>query len=245
AAAHARYEVEQKEFDRRRYMKERDLISQAELDNQSLAAEQARAEYTGIKGMLLSAGLSDDEINEAIKHDGSSNQFILCSPADGLVVERIAGLGELANAGTAFAIIADPKSMWIEAHLTENQMKGVEPGDRLTFSSDGNGMDRIGGEIIWVSRFLDSETRMGTVRARVTDPNHRLHAGEFGRAKIVHSADLAVSLVPKNAVQWEGCCNVVFVKETQSRYRPRKVELHDGDGPYYQVTGGLRPGEEV
>ena len=52
-------------------------------------------------------------------------------------------------------------------------------------------------------------------------------------------------MVPKDAVQWEGCCNVVFVKETIDRYRPRKVVIEDGEGPYYQVVDGLLQGEEV
>ncbi len=244
-AMHARYEVERKELERHQYMNERDLISRAELDRQESAAEQARAEYIGTRGMLLSAGLSESDIDEVIKFGGLSNQFIMRSPSDGLVVERIARLGELIDAGKVFAIVADPRSMWIEARLTEEQIKDVRIGDQLTFSSDGNGIDRIGGEIIWVSRFLDTHTRMGTVRAKVIDPDHALHAGEFGRAKILHATDRVVSLVPKDAVQWEGCCNVVFIKETQDRYRPRKVQLLDGDGPYYQVTDGLRPGEEV
>ena len=54
-----------------------------------------------------------------------------------------------------------------------------------------------------------------------------------------------MALVSKEAVQWEGCCNVVFVREAVDRYRPRKVQLLDGNGAYYQVTEGLRPGEEV
>jgi multidrug efflux pump subunit AcrA (membrane-fusion protein) len=38
---------------------------------------------------------------------------------------------------------------------------------------------------------------------------------------------------------------VVFVRETDARYHPRKVELIESNGPYYQITGGLKPGEEV
>ena len=52
-------------------------------------------------------------------------------------------------------------------------------------------------------------------------------------------------MVPKDAVQWEGCCNVVFVREAPDRFRPRKVELIRGTGPYYQVSSGVEPGEEV
>ena len=46
-------------------------------------------------------------------------------------------------------------------------------------------------------------------------------------------------------MQWEGCCNVVFVRETVDRYRPRKVDFTDGPGSYYQVTNGLEAGEQI
>jgi cobalt-zinc-cadmium efflux system membrane fusion protein len=103
----------------------------------------------------------------------------------------------------------------------------------------------VGAEIIWVSRILDPHTRTGTVRAQVIDKHHNLQAGEFGRVTIIELSNQQVTLVPKDAVQWEGCCNVVFVREATDRFRPRKVELLNGNGAYYQVTGGLAPGEEI
>ncbi|MFH2055090.1 MAG: efflux RND transporter periplasmic adaptor subunit, partial [bacterium] len=129
--------------------------------------------------------------------------------------------------------------------LTEQQLSHVTVGQSLTFASDGRGLDRVGGQIIWVSRFLDPHSRTGTVRAEVIDSQHGLQASGFGRVSIGIPDGLDVVLVPKGAVQWEGCCNVVFVKESIDRYRPRKIRFGAGAGPYYQVTSGLKPGEDV
>ena len=135
--------------------------------------------------------------------------------------------------------------MWIEARLTEEQLRQVEVGQSLVFACDGAGLGRVGAEIIWVSRFLDPHSRTGTVRASVVDPHHGLQAGEFGRVAIALGDAESVTLVPKDAVQWEGCCNVVFVKESPLRYRPRKVALRAGEGGYYKLAGGVHPGDEV
>ncbi|MCB2230518.1 efflux RND transporter periplasmic adaptor subunit [bacterium] len=244
-SASAEYEVQRKELERHKGLRDGNMISEADFDRQSAVTERARAELVGARGMLQSAGLSVDDIDEIIKHGSLSNQFALRASASGMVVERIAQIGELLEAGRAFAMIADPSSMWIEANLAEEQLRQVRVGDRMTFDSDGRGLNRVGGEVIWTSRFLDPHTRTGTVRAKVFDPDNQLHAGEFGRARITRASAEQVTLVPKDAVQWEGCCNVVFVREAPDRYRPRKVHLIDGEGPYYQVTGGLRPGQEV
>lgn len=241
----AAYEVQRKELERHLVLRARELISEADFDLQAALTEQARAELAGVRGLLLSAGLRNEDVAEVIEFGSLNNSFALRAPAAGVMVERKAQLGELMEAGQSFAVLADPTLMWIEAQLTEEQIRAVEIGQNLVFNSDGRGLHRVGGKIIWISRFLDPHSRMGTVRAKVIDPNNRLQAGEFGRVEITASSDISVTLVPKDAVQWEGCCNVVFVKETIDRYRPRKVQLLSSRGPYYQVSDGLMQGEEV
>ena len=241
----AHFRVEQSQLERHDRLKERDLISQADWDMQSAVTEQARAEYVSARGLLLSAGLSEADIKESLENDNLSNQFFLRAPKAGVIIERIAQMGEFLNAGTTFAIIGNPSAIWIEARLTEQQMHAVDLGSELLFSSDGGGINRVGGKVIWVSQFLDPHTRTGTVRAQIIEPDHRLRAGEFGRVQIVSKGHDDVSLVHRDAVQWEGCCNVVFVKEASDRFRPRKVSLVGKEGQYYQVSSGVLPGEEV
>lgn len=243
--ARAAYEVEEQELVRHRELKSRNLISDSDYERQVAAVEQARAQVVSIRGVLSSAGLSESEIDASVSGGNLSNMFVLRAPSAGLVVERIAPLGKLLGAGEAFALLADPSAMWVEARLTEELLRRVSVGQRLTFASDGHSRRRVGAEVIWVSRFLDPHTRMGTVRARVIDRDHDLQAGEFGRVTFLAQESKQVTLVPKDAVQWEGCCNVVFVKETEDRYRPRKVHLLEGSGPYYQISHGLKPGEDV
>jgi cobalt-zinc-cadmium efflux system membrane fusion protein len=244
-SAYAANQAQEKELTRHQKLAAGDLISDADFERQVALTEQTRAELTSARGLLLAAGMSRADVDELLKHREVSNSFPLRAGIGGLLVERIAQIGELMPAGQAFSILADPSAMWIEARLTEEQLRFVKVGDLLTFTADGRGLDRVGGRVIWVSRFLDPHTRTGTVRAEVIDPEHDLHAGEFGRVHIEMDAGAEAVLVPKDAVQWEGCCNVVFVQETVDRYRPRKVRFMQGEGPYYQVTDGVRPGESV
>jgi cobalt-zinc-cadmium efflux system membrane fusion protein len=115
----------------------------------------------------------------------------------------------------------------------------------MEFAADGNGFKKCSGEIIWIARFLDEETRTVTVRARVKNKSAMIHAGEFGRVSIKNNNSDAAVIIPRDAVQWEGCCNVVFVKETPDRFRPRKVKIEPGSNGYYNVSEGLGPGEEI
>lgn len=244
-SAAATRDVQQKELSRHEDLKAASLISESDFERQTSLSEQANANYSAAWGLLSAAGMSDDDIDNVVKQQQVSKSFALRAPADGIVVERNAQLGELLEAGGAFAMLADPAHMWVEARLTEEQLRQVEVGQMLLFSSDGRGMDRVGARVIWVSRYLDPHSRTGTVRAEVVDPDHKLQAGEFGRATIKRHESEPIVLVHKDAVQWEGCCNVVFVRETDQRYRPRKVDILGRAGPYYQVTGDVRPGDDI
>ncbi len=244
-SADASYSMHDKELSRFKQLRENKLISASEYEHQLSVTEHARSDFMSAQGLLLSAGVSSSDILDLLASGIITNTFTLHATRGGIVIDRIAQLGELLEAGRAFAVLADPSAMWIEAQLTEEQIRQVSPGQTLTFSADGRGQARIGAEIIWVSKFLDPQTRTGIVRANVIDPSHKLQAGEFGRVSIVNTNKSSATLVNKNAVQWEGCCNVVFVKETSNRFRPRKVDIHDGNGMYYQVLNNLEAGEEV
>jgi len=241
----ASLKVQQKELDRHKELLAKELISTSDYDQQEALTEQVLAEFTSAKRLLLSAGLNDEDIQSLIDTKTVSSNFVLRSQSDGMLVERIAQLGKLHDAGSAFAILANPQAMWVEAQLTEQQIRFVENGQKMKYTSDGRGINQVGAEIIWVSRFLDPHTRTGTVRARVMDPSAKLQAGEFGVVSISKSYDELTLLVPKDAVQWEGCCNVVFVKESDSRYRPHKVNLIGRMGEYYQVSDGVSIGDQV
>jgi len=243
--AHSENEIEKRELERFEELKSKNLVSQSEYDRQLSDSKRHLAELTSARGQLSSAGMSAGDIDEIISGGVVSNQILLRAPDKGIVVERKAQLGELLSAGNAFAVLADPNSMWIEASVSEEQIRNISVGQMLTFTSDGQGLNRIGGKVIWVARHLDAHTRTGIVRAEIVGDAGRFQSGEFGHVKFASQVETDVTLVPKDAVQWEGCCNVVFVKESQSRYRPRKVSLAEGNGPFYQILNGVKPGEEV
>ena len=52
-------------------------------------------------------------------------------------------------------------------------------------------------------------------------------------------------IVPRESVQWEGCCNVVFVKQNETTFVPRKVHLGPSSGAFYEVISGVEDGDVV
>jgi len=146
--------------------------------------------------------------------------------------------------GEQLARIGDPSALWIEGRLREREATRLERGQRVEFTADGRALRRTAGEVIWISSFLDPRTRTATVRVKPVQAGS-LRAHEFGRLRLpVGPAEPSI-LVPRDAVQWEGCCNVVFVQEAADRFRPRKVEIAAADAAYYRVISGLQPDDQV
>ena len=99
----------------------------------------------------------------------------------------------------------------------------------------------------WVSTKVEPDTR--TVKARIELPNEEglLRANMFGTAKIFTSPVRQTIMVPKSAVQWEGCCNVAFLEPANggTSFQTVALTLLASRGDQYEVGGGLRPGDSV
>ena len=223
----------------------RRLISQAEYEEIEGATNSALNHLNGSLGKLRASGLSTDEIETLAKTRAVSSRWTLRSPIGGTLLERKAQLGVRLEAGAALAKAGDPTKLWIEAHVPEREAANVVVGQRVDFSADGKEFERVAGRIFWIAQFVDPQTRTITVRAELAETEHSALANRFGAVLFAVSSDAGALSVSKDAVQWEGCCNVVFVEESPGKYRPRKVTLKKGDRGHYQATSGMRSGEMV
>jgi len=242
----ANWKVHEQELKREEELRKKNIISAAAYEATLASTQVAQAELAKTEGFLRAAGMSEEELQEILTKKSVTSRYWLRATISGRLMRRDAKLGELLPAGTPLTLISDPSSLWIEAKVREQDVKRVKVGQEMEFMPDASGNRRFKGQIIWVVQYLDRETRTATVRGKMLSSSDRLNPGEFGRAIIyTGKANTSAVLVPKDAVQWEGCCNVVFVQEAPDRYRPRKVKIDTGEADYYRVTEGLRPGELV
>jgi cobalt-zinc-cadmium efflux system membrane fusion protein len=230
---------------RAKSLRESDLLSQAEYEGTEAETRAAEARFAGVHGLLLTAGFSDADCDVLLESKEVSQRYTLRAPSTGLLVERRAPVGELLDAGSPLALIGDPSEVWIEAQVRERELADIRVGQSIEFSVDGSAIERVAGKVIWVAQFLDQQTRTGTVRAKLLSAHRAIKANLFGRAKIYTDDNSALAVVSHDAVQWEGCCNVVFVQEAVDRYRPRKVNVARGDNDHYRILSGVVPGEMI
>ncbi|OGP79338.1 MAG: hypothetical protein A2V86_04360, partial [Deltaproteobacteria bacterium RBG_16_49_23] len=231
--AQANWRVREQELKRKEELRKQNIISTATYEATLASAQVTQVELAKAEGFLRAAGMSDDELQEFLTKKSVTPRYWLRTPVSGRLMRRDAKLGELLPGGTPLTLISDLSLLWIEAKVREQDVKKIKVGQQMEFLTDASANRRFGGKVIWVAQYLDQETRTATVRGKILSSSDRLNPGEFGRAIIyTQAANTSAVLVPKNAVQWEGCCNVVFVQEAQDRYRPRKVKIDIGEADY-------------
>ncbi len=223
---------------------EASLISSAEHQRIVSEFEITKTRRNGLAGQLRAAGLSDEQISR-LETTGVGSRWTLMAPQAGNLLDRRAPLGLMQASGATIVLLGDPTALWIEGHLRQSDAGAIRVGQRAFFAADGGSLERTPAEIFWVAPYVDSDSRTVSVRARLLEIDSSVKAYRYGRLIVASAGSSETVIVAKNAVHWEGCCNVVFVREDAARYRPRKVEIERGDRTHYRVASGLNAGEMV
>ncbi|MCW8129739.1 MAG: efflux RND transporter periplasmic adaptor subunit [Planctomycetota bacterium] len=173
------------------------------------------------------------------------NLIPLMAPFDGVVIERDAVEGEAIDPSRPVFVLADVTKMWLMMEVKQEEAGALSLGQKVVFKTDAAGAETISGELSWISTAADEKTR--TVRARAVFENAegRVRAGTFGSGKITVRESEKATAVLSEAIHWEGCCYVVFVRLTDDIFQTRKVKLGSVNGPFTEIRIGVMPGEVV
>jgi cobalt-zinc-cadmium efflux system membrane fusion protein len=204
-------------------------------------------------------GLSDEEIARRIRLLGlpdavaptldpetvTANLLPLTAPFDGVVIGRDMVAGESAGPGQSHFVVADVSCVNILLDVRLEDAGRLAAGQDVAFRTDGTPDEALHGKVAWVSTEVDEKTRTVRVRAEAANPDGRFRAHAFGTGRVLVRATPSAIVVPAEALQWEGCCHIVFVRESETKYQVRKVRLGLRTSRGAEVLAGLVPGEVV
>ncbi len=218
---------------------ERDLLeAEKGLAESRIAKSRAEQELMGL-------GLSADRIAEVARTGDTTNEYRVTAPFAGVVVERRASVGELSDPAAPLFAVADVTRMWARLDVFERDFRDIRAGQPVVLHVEGLPGDAVAGTVTWVSAQLDPRTRTLQARAELDNPDGALRANMFARAVVTVRDARPTVVVPREAVQWEGCCNVVFVQDSATTFHPVKVHLGPTAGSMVEVRRGLKGGETV
>ncbi|MCP4546308.1 MAG: efflux RND transporter periplasmic adaptor subunit [bacterium] len=224
---------------------ERGISTEKELLETDTHLAESRISLSQAKQALLSFGLSDKQIVDIHASNDTSARYVVTAPFSGIVVDRFATVGEVVDPARPLFAVADLSRMWALVDIYESNLRHVQVGQPVVLQVEGLPGESFAGRITWVSSQLDPQTRTLQARADLDNSRGLLRAHMFAQASVSVRDRQRSLVVPAASVQWEGCCNVVFVKTSATVYEPRKVHLGIATGTVYEIISGIEEGEEV
>lgn len=225
------------------YKQEKELFDKKigtarELLQATTLLEEAKLTVSQARYRLAALGITSDPTD-------TSGLLDVTAPFAGRVVEASAVRGETATTEKAIFSVAATERLWISIDVYESDLAKVEKDQKVTFHVEGLPGKKFPGRVVAIGGEVDDRTRTVRVFAEVKNVQGLLRANMFGRAEISVKPAEPKLLVPREAMQYDGDCWLVFVSPVKNVYQARKVEIGAVYGRGYEIVGGLAAGEKV
>jgi membrane fusion protein, copper/silver efflux system len=193
---------------------------------------------------LLQWNLSDADISRVESTGKPVTEFPFASPVSGYVIERTALPNAYVQPDVRLYTIVDLASVWVEAHIFQEDAGKLKPGDPAEVTVDAYPSRTFHARVEQVLPQIDPTTRTLRVRLTMPNPNLLLKPGMFVNVRL--RVPLGRQLfVPASAVLQGGTRQVVFISRGLGNFVPRDVVVgsHTDDG--FIVLKGLQAGDVV
>ncbi len=197
-------------------------------------------------------GLPETLRSQLDEHTATTNLIPVFAPMDGVIVDRNVTAGEVVDASRVLFQVADTSRMWLMLNVPLENAGKLAVGQTVRFRPDSS-PNEVTGELDWISTAADQKTRMVQVRAKLPNPDGQLRDETFGTGQVVLRDEDNAIVVPNAAVHWEGCCQIVFVRDkgyfdspqSPKVFHVRTVRLGAKTDKFSEVIAGVLPGEVV
>ncbi len=199
---------------------------------------------------LRFVGIPDNFVSALSREEATSNLLPVRASLDGEVVARNVVTGEVVDTSHVLFEVVDTSRMWLMLNVPLEETPYLKVGQRVQFRQDDG--EAVEGRISWISTAADQRTRMVQVRVELPNPNGRLRNETFGSGAIVLRDEPEAIVVPNEAIQWDGSCHVVFVRDRRyfeedapKLFHVRTVRTGVVTDDMTELIVGVLPGEVV
>lgn len=229
------------------------LGTEQELVNLGLpvsATELADLPFDVLARRLQRLGLPE-EFSQLDDESIPGTLFPIVSPVDGTVAQCDLVAGEVVDSSRTLFTIADASRLVLTLQVAAGDASRIEAGQRVRFRPDGAARETTTA-VGWVAAAAKERTRTVPVRSELENRDGHLLASLFGRGWIVVRHEPNAIVVPNEALQTDGDCALVFVRD-KDFLRPggpkvfhiRSVRTGAKDDRNTEIVVGVLPGEVV
>ena len=189
-------------------------------------------------------GMPDAIVKRIVNTETLESSIPIRAPQGGIVLERMANVGELIDPSKTLFVVDDIDNLWLVADVFEQDIYKVKMGQKVEFTIDSFPNRVFQGQLNFVAGAINQETRTLAVRAEVANPNLALKPKMFARMKIFAGRRRVLTL-PASALQDAGSRKVVYIRTSPTTFKESVVEIGMESGKFAEVTHGLKEGDVV
>jgi RND family efflux transporter MFP subunit len=223
--------------DRWQALRQKDAVTQQDLDERLSAYNQAEANLAA----------ADANVGRLRKLQGFNR---VVAPFDGVVTRRNVDVGDLVNAGnggTGQALFAvaqvDPLRLYV--YVPQAYAHQINIGDSVTVSLAERGGEQYRGTVARTARAIDTVTRTMQVEIRVPNPSNSLITGSYVQVTLPINVDAHALVVPTNVLLFRSDGTRIALVDAHGRVHLVLVKLGTDFGTTVEVLSGLNASDRA
>jgi RND family efflux transporter MFP subunit len=218
-------------------LREKDAVTQQDMDERSSAYHQAQA------------NLASSQANAARLQNLRGFNRVL-APFDGVITRRNIDVGDLVDAGNggagkALFTIAQVDPLRLYVFVPQQYAAQVNVGDSVTVSLAENAAAAYRGSIARTARAIDAGTRTMQVEIRVPNPDGALIAGSYVQVTLPIKQNQSALIVPTNVLLFRPDGTRVATIDAQGTVTLKAIKLGTDFGSTVAVLSGLQASDRI
>jgi RND family efflux transporter MFP subunit len=218
-------------------LRQKDAVTQQDLDERQSAYNQATANLAA----------ADANVGRLRKLQGFNE---VVAPFDGVVTRRNIDVGDLVNAGnggTGQALFAvaqvDPLRLYV--YVPQVYAPQIKVGDEVTVTLAERVGEQYKGTVARTARAIDSATRTMQVEIQVPNPSNALITGSYVQVTLPINVDAKVLVVPTNVLLFRPDGTHIALVDAAGHVRLTLVKLGTDFGDHVEVLSGLSSSDQI
>lgn len=198
-----------RELERAQSLRDRNLISETDLENAVSRMRSAEASLESAKSRIISAEANILQREAQLEQTQLDlERTYIRSPVDGVVINRLVDLGQAVNANqsipTLFEVAQDLSSMQIEASVDEANIGKIKEGLPVRFRVDAYPDQRFSGVVTQVRKAATNSNNVVTytVIINAENPEENLLPGMTANVDVVLGSRREVLRAPNAALRF-------------------------------------------
>lgn len=205
--------------------------------------QSLKTNVKAIRQKLKFLGLSDLDLKRIESLPRPESHLIIHAERGGIIRHVAINEGEYVKEGTPILMIADMKTLWVEASVYEDDLQTARGKIKSRIILDSHPREEIEAKLVRIDPFIDPKTRSSRAIFQISNPRGEYHEDGFARVQIEGHSKSGL-LVPHSAALFTGQNAVVFVKKG-NQFTAKMVRILEKTQSYYRVLGDLKVGDDV